>query len=139
MGSLVVRRLAIDDARRSKPFPQPSVELICTDAKTEPKIKTYSDVRKLKSVIGRPKAEDSLFNPDEPLSEAIRIGEQGRETEDVSDLLSEPEQAWRVSVFCRRTAEREGHGHRRRTAGVPSVFEKIGGQEDQVTATCWIR
>jgi hypothetical protein len=64
-------------------------ELICADAKTEPKIKTYSDVRKLKSVIGHPKAEDSLFNPDEPLSEAIRIGDQGRKTEDASDLLSE--------------------------------------------------
>lgn len=41
------------------------------------------------SVIGHPKAEDSLSNPDEPLSEAIRIGEQGRKTEDTSDLLSE--------------------------------------------------
>lgn len=64
-------------------------ELVCADGKTEPKIKTYSDVRKLKSVIGHPKAEDSLFDPDEPLSEAIRIGEQGRQTVDASDLLDE--------------------------------------------------
>jgi hypothetical protein len=64
-------------------------ELICGDGKTEPKVKTYGDVRKLKSVVGRPKAEDSLFDTDEPLSEAIRIGEQGRKSIDASDLLDE--------------------------------------------------
>jgi len=64
-------------------------ELICGDGKTEPKIKTYGDVRKLKSVVGHPKAEDSLFDTDEPLSEAIRIGEQGRKPVDASDLLDE--------------------------------------------------
>lgn len=64
-------------------------ELICGDGKNEPKIKTYGDVRKLKSVVGHPKAEESLFDTDEPLSEAIRIGEQGRRSVDASDLLSE--------------------------------------------------
>jgi len=64
-------------------------ELICGDAKNDPKVKTYGDVRKLKSVVGHPKAEDSLFDTDEPMSEAIRIGEQGRKSVDASDLLSE--------------------------------------------------
>ena len=64
-------------------------ELICGDAKSEPKIKTFGDVRKLKIVVGNPKAEDSLFDSDEPLSEAIRIGEQGRKSVNASDLLSE--------------------------------------------------
>jgi hypothetical protein len=64
-------------------------ELISSEGKSEPKIKTYSDVRKLKSVIGHPKAEDSLSDPDEPLSEAIRIGEQGRTTVDASELLED--------------------------------------------------
>jgi hypothetical protein len=64
-------------------------DLICGDGKTEPKIKTYSDVRKLKSVVGHPKAEDSLFDTDDPLSEAIRIGEQGRKFADASDLLDD--------------------------------------------------
>jgi hypothetical protein len=64
-------------------------ELICGDAKNDPKVKTYGDVRKLKSVVGHPKAEDSLFDTDEPLSEAIRIGEQGRKSVDAADLLSE--------------------------------------------------
>lgn len=63
-------------------------ELIC-EGKEEPKLKTYSDVRKLKNVIGHPKAEDSLFDPEQPLSEAIRIGEQGRIATDASDLLDE--------------------------------------------------
>ena len=76
---------AFSDMERAREF----FELICGDTKIEPKLKTYSDVRKLKSVIGHPKAEDSLFNPDEPLSEAIRIGEQGRKTVDTSDLLEE--------------------------------------------------
>jgi hypothetical protein len=64
-------------------------ELICSDSEQDAKIQTYGDVRKLKSVVGHPKAEDSLFNPDEPLSEAIRIGEQGRKPVDASDLLDE--------------------------------------------------
>jgi hypothetical protein len=64
-------------------------ELISTDSKNDAKLKTYSDVRKLKGIIGRPKAEDSLFNPDEAFSEAIRIGEQGRKIDDASDLLDE--------------------------------------------------
>lgn len=46
-------------------------------------------MRKLRSVVGHPKAEASLFNPDEPLSEAIRIGEQGRKSGEVSELLEE--------------------------------------------------
>lgn len=76
---------AFSDMEKAREF----FELICGDSKNEPKLKTYGDVRKLKSIIGHPKAEDSLFNPDEPLSEAIRIGEQGRKTVDASDLLDE--------------------------------------------------
>jgi hypothetical protein len=64
-------------------------ELICGDGKSDPKIKTYSDVRKLRSVVGNPKAEDSLFDSEEPLSEAIRIGEQGRRSVSAPDLLTE--------------------------------------------------
>jgi hypothetical protein len=76
---------AFTDMEKAREF----FELICSDGKTEPKIKTYSDVRKLKSIVSHPKAEDSLFNPDEPLSEAIRIGEQGRKVVDASNLLEE--------------------------------------------------
>jgi hypothetical protein len=76
---------AFSDMEKARQF----FELVSADGKTESKIKTYSDVRKLKSVIGHPKAEDSLFNPDEPLSEAIRIGEQGRRIMGASDLLDE--------------------------------------------------
>jgi ParB-like chromosome segregation protein Spo0J len=64
-------------------------ELICAGDKNEAKLQTYSDVRKLKGIIGRPKAEDSLFNPDEAFSEAVRIGDQGHRVEDASDLLAD--------------------------------------------------
>jgi hypothetical protein len=64
-------------------------ELICSDGKEDPKLQTYGDVRKLKTVIGHAKAEDSLFNPEEPLSEAIRLGEQGRKSVDAPALLDE--------------------------------------------------
>lgn len=64
-------------------------ELITADSKVEAKVKTYGDVRKLKNVVGNPKAEDSLFNPEDALSEAFRIGEQGRKTENASALLEE--------------------------------------------------
>jgi len=76
---------AFSDMEKAREF----FELICADGRTEPKLKTYSDVRKLKSVVGHLKAEDSLFDPDEPLSEAIRIGEQGRKIVDASDLLND--------------------------------------------------
>jgi hypothetical protein len=76
---------AFEDTEKARQF----FELICGDAKNDPKIKTYGDVRKLKSVVGNPKAEDSLFDTDEPLSEAIRIGEQGRKSVGASDLLGE--------------------------------------------------
>ncbi len=76
---------AFTDIEKGRQF----FELICPDGTAEPKINTYSDVRKLKSVIGHPKAEESLFDPDEPLSEAIRIGEQGRKETGAADLLEE--------------------------------------------------
>jgi hypothetical protein len=76
---------AFDDMEKARQF----FELICGDAKNDPKIKTYSDVRKLKSVVGHPKAENSLFDTDEPLAEAIRIGEQGKKSVNASDLLNE--------------------------------------------------
>jgi len=74
-----------EDMERAREF----FELICGDTKTEPKIKTFSDVRKLSRVVGNSKAEDSLFDTEQPLTEAIRIGDQGKKSEDASDLLSE--------------------------------------------------
>jgi ParB-like chromosome segregation protein Spo0J len=68
-------------------------ELICGDSKHDPKLKTFNDIRKLKSIIGHPKGEDSLFNPEESFSEAIRAGEQGRKKEEASDLLDEAKQS----------------------------------------------
>jgi len=64
-------------------------ELICSDSKNDAKLQTFGDVRKLRSIIGHSKAEESLFDSEQPLSEAVRLGEQGRKSEDASDLLRE--------------------------------------------------
>jgi hypothetical protein len=63
--------------------------LICSDGKEDAKLQTYMDVRKLKNVIGHLKAEESLFDPEQPFSEAIRLGEQGRKSVDAYGLLKE--------------------------------------------------
>ena len=62
-------------------------ELICSDGKEDAKVQTYSDVRKLKNVVGNPKAEASLFDPDQPLSEAFRLADQERIPANASSLL----------------------------------------------------
>lgn len=64
-------------------------ELISSDGKEDAKLQTYGDVRKLRGIIGHSKAEDSLFDPEQPLSEAIRLAEMGRKAEDVIDLLND--------------------------------------------------
>jgi hypothetical protein len=63
--------------------------LISSDGAHEAKLQSYGDVRKLRSVVGNSKAEESLFNRDEPLSDAIRIGEQGKAQTDPTDLLTD--------------------------------------------------
>jgi hypothetical protein len=63
--------------------------LICGDGKHDAKLKTFGDVRKLKYIVGRPKAEEALFDAEESFSEAIRLGEQGAEREDASVLLKD--------------------------------------------------
>jgi hypothetical protein len=61
--------------------------LICEDGKTGAKLQTYGDVRKLKMIIGNPKAELSLFDPEQPFFEAVRIAEYGKKDTSASDLL----------------------------------------------------
>lgn len=64
-------------------------ELISSNGKEDAKIQTYGDVRKLRSVVGNSKAEECLFDPEQPLSEAFRIGEQGKKSVDPIALLKE--------------------------------------------------
>jgi ParB-like nuclease domain len=59
-----------------------------------PKIATYVDVRKLRSVVGHAKAEASLVDPEQPFSEAIRIAELNRPVSyGLKELLDDTEQA----------------------------------------------
>lgn len=61
--------------------------LICADGTHDAKVQTYLDVRKLRHVVQNPKAEECLFDPEQPLSEAIRIGEHGKKSIEATDLL----------------------------------------------------
>ncbi len=76
---------AFSDMEKAREF----FELICVDGNQEPKLTTYGDVRKLKSIVGHRAAEDSLFNPEEPFSEAIRLAELDAKPPKASDLLEE--------------------------------------------------
>jgi hypothetical protein len=62
-------------------------QLIVDEGEADAKLKSKDDVRKLRSVVGNPKAEEALLNPDVPLSEAFRIGDQDRHENKVADLL----------------------------------------------------
>jgi len=50
-------------------------ELLTGDAKHEPKLTTYLDVRKLKLIVGNAHAFESLLDPDQSLLDAVRIAE----------------------------------------------------------------
>jgi ParB-like chromosome segregation protein Spo0J len=64
-------------------------DLISPDGKHDAKLQTFGDVRKLKFVIGNNKAEDLLFDSSKQYSEAVKIGEQGKNTVNASGLLTE--------------------------------------------------
>lgn len=76
---------AFADLERARQF----FELITPDGKREPKLKTYSDIRKLKAIIGHPLAEASLLDLEVPLGEALRISDQGNRPTSASALLAE--------------------------------------------------
>jgi len=76
---------AFTDVEQARQF----FELISSDGKEDAKLQTYGDVRKLRTIVGHAKAEDCLFDPEQPLSEAIRLAELGRRSEDVYDLLDD--------------------------------------------------
>lgn len=63
-----------EDVERARQF----FELITSDGQHDVKLKSKDDIRKLKFIVGRPKAEDSLFDPEQAFSEAVRLGEHGK-------------------------------------------------------------
>lgn len=63
---------SFSDAEKAREF----FELIApSDENVDPKIKTYSDVRKLKLIVGRPKAEVCLFDPDSSFADCLTVAE----------------------------------------------------------------
>jgi hypothetical protein len=61
-------------------------DLIAPQNGTEAKLKTYSDVRKLKLIVGRPKAEAALLDPDRGLADALKLADTEIEQEAASGL-----------------------------------------------------
>jgi hypothetical protein len=82
--------------------------LICSDGRRDAKLLTYSDVRKLKSVIGNNKAEEALFDPEQPLTEAFRIAEQGKKSINASGILKEAKESLaQIGVLQARTLKQK--------------------------------
>jgi hypothetical protein len=74
------------DVSKSREF----FELIAPDSNGDstPKITSYAEVRKLKTVVGHPMAEVSLSDPEQPLTEAFKIAETDKDrTGNVDGLL----------------------------------------------------
>ncbi len=62
-------------------------ELIAPKDSIDAKLQTYSDVRKLKLIINRPRAEASLLDPEKSFNEALRLA-NAEITEESFDKLS---------------------------------------------------
>jgi len=59
------------------------------DPDTQPKLRTYKDVRALNTIIGNAKAMVALLDPDVPLSEAMAIADAGKTEGKETDLAAE--------------------------------------------------
>lgn len=77
------------DVERAREF----FQLVTGDAKHEPKLITYSDVRRLKLIVGNPLADESLLDPDQSLLDAIRIAEGAKIGATPSAILLDVEKA----------------------------------------------
>jgi ParB-like chromosome segregation protein Spo0J len=99
--------------------------LICAEGNEDAKLKTYMDVRKLKNIVGHTKAEDSLFDQEQPLSEALRFGEQGKKTADVYELLVEAKETLEEISFSQLPQLKE-----RETALIDQIIELVTGLKE---------
>lgn len=62
----------------------------------EAKLRTYIDVRKLRSIIGNPIAEASLLDPEQTLSDAINKSQPEPTGQEASDLINEAKRLYKV-------------------------------------------
>lgn len=73
------------DVERAREF----FRLITPNGTNDPKLTTFSDVRRLKLIVGNPLAVESLLDPDQSLIEAIRIAEDGKDGASPSAVLGD--------------------------------------------------
>lgn len=83
-------RSSFIDSEKAREF----FELIAPQDSEEPKLRTYSDVRRLKLIVHRSKAEAALLDPDRTLADALRladaeIAEESSDTMTIGDTAVE--------------------------------------------------
>ena len=98
--------LKFRDKQRAREF----YELVSPHSEEQPpKVRTYSDVRKLKLIVSHPKAVAVLLDPEKSLTEAIEIAEslvreKVSEGQDIGEVVSEISQALsRLDVLAVKT------------------------------------
>lgn len=80
---------AFSDIEKAREF----FELIAPQEGNETKLSTYSDVRKLKFIVGRPKAEASLLDPERTFAEALTMAN--------AEIAEENANGFTITEICR--------------------------------------
>lgn len=66
------------------------------DAEATPKLRTYLDVRRLRGIIGNPRAESTLLDPEQPLSAALALLQVDYGTQAAADIMTEARRFRRI-------------------------------------------
>ena len=78
--------LAFTSEQKAREFYQLIAPL---DGDTEPKVRTYSDVRKLKFIVPHPKAVAVLIDPDQTFGDALEVAESLSREKEVGETINE--------------------------------------------------
>ncbi len=66
------------------------------DSESTPKLRTYVDVRKLRAIIGNPRAESTLLDPEQPFSAALALVQFDSVAQAASDIMAEARRFRRI-------------------------------------------
>ncbi|MGZ4849744.1 MAG: hypothetical protein ACXV2D_09710 [Halobacteriota archaeon] len=104
--------------------------LITGGTKSEPKLQTFGDVRKLRPIVGNIKAEESLFDDEESLADALKIVEQGKKPQSAQDLLLDAKKSLSEIGFAQ--AKKLGEPS---VAIIDELLDLLTSIRDQIQAT----
>lgn len=66
------------------------------EAESSAKLRTYLDVRRLREIIGNPRAESALLDPEQPLSAAMALVQADVGAQAAADIMTEARRFWTV-------------------------------------------